>query len=59
MRSSTEDDDPCSSRNSSLCVPRYTVLMLGATEVGKTLLTNQFMSSSDVGNYNNLTGKES
>ncbi|XP_059089363.1 uncharacterized protein LOC131885351 isoform X3 [Tigriopus californicus] len=55
LRSSTEDDDPCSSRNSSLCSPRFTVLMCGASEVGKTLLTNQFMSSSDVGNYSNLT----
>eukprot|EP00095_Tigriopus_kingsejongensis_P003006 maker-scaffold170_size291898-snap-gene-0.14 protein:Tk03006 transcript:maker-scaffold170_size291898-snap-gene-0.14-mRNA-1 annotation:"flocculation protein flo11-like isoform x1" len=55
LRSSTEDDDPCSSRNSSLCSPRYTVLMCGASEVGKTLLTNQFMSSCDVGNYSSLT----
>jgi GTP-binding protein EngB required for normal cell division len=31
--------------------------MLGDTEVGKTHLTNQFMSSSDVGTYNQLTGK--
>ena len=36
---------------------RFTVLMLGATEVGKTLLTNQFMSASDVGAYSSLTGK--
>ncbi len=57
LRSSTEDDDPFSSRNSSLATPRYTVLMLGAPEVGKTLLTNQFMSSSDVGTYSALTGE--
>ena len=31
--------------------------MLGAPEVGKTHLTNQFMSSSDVGTFNQLTGK--
>ena len=31
--------------------------MLGAPEVGKTQLTNQFMSSSDVGTFNQLTGK--
>jgi len=30
--------------------------MLGAAEVGKTLLTNQFMSSCDVGSYSELTG---
>ena len=33
--------------------------MLGAPEVGKTHLTNQFMSSSDVGTFNQLTGKHS
>ena len=60
LRSSTEEDDPtCSSRNSSICTPRYTVLMLGAAEVGKTLLTNQFMSSSDIGTYSQLTGNNS
>ena len=32
--------------------------MLGAPEVGKTHLTNQFMSSSDVGTFNQLTGKQ-
>lgn len=58
LRSSTEDDDPYSSRNSSLDpTPRYTVLMLGAAEVGKTLLANQFMSASDVGAYSALSGE--
>ncbi len=59
LRSSTEDDERESSRNSSLCAPRYTVLMLGASEVGKTTLTTQFMSSNDIGAYsNNSIGKK-
>ena len=49
LRSSTEDDEREWSRNSSLGATRYTVLVMGATEVGKTTLTSQFVSSSDVG----------
>jgi hypothetical protein len=31
----------------------FQVLMLGASDVGKSLLTSQFMSSNDVTAYNN------
>ncbi len=30
----------------------FQVLMLGASDVGKSLLTSQFMSSNDVSTYN-------
>lgn len=53
LRSSTEDELTESSRNSSFNTPRYTVLMLGAAEVGKTTLAAQFMTSSNIGTYNN------
>ena len=48
LRSSTEDDERESSRNSSLCAARYTVLMMGAPEVGKSTLSSHFMSSCDI-----------
>ena len=52
MRSSTtEDDERETSRNSSVCAPRFTVLMLGAQEVGKTTLTSHFMTSCNNGAY--------
>ena len=51
LRSSTDEDerDREWSRNSSGSTTRYTVLVMGATEVGKTTLTSQFVSSSDIG----------
>ena len=55
MRSSTTEDDEreMTSRNSSVCAPRFTVLMLGAQEVGKTTLTSHFMTSCNNGAYGN------
>ncbi|CAB4068128.1 unnamed protein product [Lepeophtheirus salmonis] len=62
LRSSTEDDDAALSRDGSIGGPgrssRFTVLMLGAGDVGKTLLTSQFMSSNDVGAYGNDSQEE-
>ena len=51
LQSSTEEDFSESSRNSSLATLRYTVLMLGDAEVGKTTLTSQFMSGSNASVY--------
>ena len=55
LRSSTEEDYTDSSKNTSLATPRYTVLMLGGSDSGKTTLTSQFMSSNNVGGYINET----
>ena len=59
LRSSTEDDCSDSMKNTSIATTRYTVLILGGSDSGKTTLTSQFMSSNNVGGYINETiGKE-
>ena len=55
LRSSTEEDYSDSSKNTSFATPRYTVLMLGSTDSGKTTLTSQFMSSNNMRGYINET----